>query len=228
MSAVSENSSRSYSGAMRRLREWDWSLGAIAVLVILHVVGAVGLQTASHDWFLSLTPVNLLISAVLVMAFHKGNPAKLAAIFAITALAGFFVEVAGVKSGVIFGEYAYGETLGPKALEVPFTIGLNWFVLVYATGMITRGWRVPLVLRAAVSALLMVLLDIFLEPVAIQLDFWSWTDGVPPLQNYAAWFGLAFLLGLVLQSLKFEKGNKVAVTLFIIQMLFFGTLNLIA
>ena len=39
----------------------------------------------------------------------------------------------------------------------------------------------------------MLLLDIFIEPVAIGLGFWEWQAAEVPLENYMAWFVLSFV-----------------------------------
>jgi putative membrane protein len=42
----------------------------------------------------------------------------------------------------------------------------------------------------------MVGVDVFIEPVAMANDFWSWKDDVVPMQNYLGWGILSFLLFL--------------------------------
>jgi len=39
----------------------------------------------------------------------------------------------------------------------------------------------------------MVGMDLLIEPVAIELNFWRWTDVTVPLENYIAWFVLSTL-----------------------------------
>ena len=52
------------------------------------------------------------------------------------------VELAGVTTGIPFGEYAYSDRLGPRLFSIlPATIPAAWFIVV-STG--TR-WRPPLV-----------------------------------------------------------------------------------
>ena len=46
---------------------------------------------------------------------------------------GFFVELLGVKTGLIFGNYHYGATFGAKWQDVPYLIGLNWAAMVFYT-----------------------------------------------------------------------------------------------
>lgn len=67
----------------------------------------------------------------------------------------------------------------------------------------------------------MVGLDVLIEPVAIDLSFWTWTNPTVPLSNYLAWFLTAFLMGLVFNFLSFNKNNSMAWYVFGIQILFF-------
>jgi putative membrane protein len=41
----------------------------------------------------------------------------------------------GVHTGILFGNYKYGNALGLKLNDVPILIGINWFIVVYACGM---------------------------------------------------------------------------------------------
>lgn len=197
-----------------------------AVLGFVHAVGLIGLATPWKAWFVAMTPVTLLLSAALLLLNHRDWNPWFVLMVAICFLAGYGVEVAGVKSGVIFGEYAYGATLGWKVLDVPLVIGVNWLILVYCTGVIAMRLPWPGWARAAVGAGLMTGLDFLIEPIAIRYDYWSWAEAVPPLQNYLAWFVIAFVLLILFQYLKFEKQNKVALALYIIQLVFFAVLNI--
>ena len=73
----------------------------------------------------------------------------------------------------------------------------------------------------------MTLLDILIEPVAIRLDFWSWTEGIIPLQNYVAWYVISALLFVAFFSFRFKKNNIIAPLLLILQFLFFGLNSLL-
>ena len=106
-------------------------------------------------------------------------------------------------------------------------IGLNWAILIYATGLLTDKMKVHFGLKAAAGALLMVLLDYLIEPVAIKLDFWSWGQESIPVQNYIAWFLVSLALHTVYQLLPFSKNNPLAIKLLYIQGLFFLVLNFI-
>jgi putative membrane protein len=77
------------------------------------------------------------------------------------------------------------------------------------------------------AAALMVVYDFTLEPAAIHFDMWTWAGGAVPLQNYLAWFVIAFLLNSLAGRMGiFDRKNKLALPLFFIQMGFFIILDL--
>ncbi|MEM9024912.1 MAG: carotenoid biosynthesis protein [Bacteroidota bacterium] len=194
--------------------------------MVVYTVGLLGFSTSLRDWMIALTPANLLFSLVLLLLNHREWSKGFIAFVGISMVASFLVEVLGVATGIPFGNYWYGATLGPQLWEVPLLIGVNWFILVYATG----AWadRLPLSrpLKAAVGATLMVALDVIMEPVAMQLDFWSWQDGHIPLQNYVGWMLLAFLLHLYFQRLPKNEDTRFAQLVFVMQLVFFAVLRL--
>jgi len=199
---------------------------SLLFLIIIYTVGVVGISTSFQDLVLPLTPVTLVLSVALLLWNQEGWQPKTVLMAALAFLTGFFIEVAGVETKVIFGVYWYGETLGPKLWDVPLAMGVNWLLLVFCIGSFVANKRWPLLLKALVSALLMVGLDVLIEPMAIRLDFWDWEGGIIPLRNYIAWFGVSFALFLAYHGLKFPTANKTAFGLFVIQILFFGILNL--
>ena len=194
------------------------------VLVIIHAAGIIGIHSPYKELFLSLSPVNLLLSASLLLWNHKGFNKALFTFIIISAFAGYLVEVAGVQTQLIFGSYGYGKTLGLKLAEVPLIIGINWMMLVYCAGTIVNRLNTSVVIKSLAGASLLVALDLLIEPVAIKYDFWHWYTAEVPRQNYIAWFIVSFLLLLVFNSLNFNKENKLAQSLFIIQLIFFALL----
>lgn len=200
---------------------------SIGILVLTHVSGLIGLQTAWKEWFLMLTPINLLLSFVILIWNHQRWSLWLAVSLLLVGILGFISEVIGVTTGLPFGEYSYGATLGYKWLEVPLMIGVNWAMLIYASNMVSKAWRMSVIAKAIGAALMMVFLDVLIEPVAIAYDFWSWEAAEVPLLNYAGWFGVAFMLSLIMQLSLKESSNNLARWLLVIQLGFFGILNFI-
>ncbi|GAB5522564.1 MAG: hypothetical protein Roseis2KO_04360 [Roseivirga sp.] len=201
---------------------------AFRLLLAMHIAGVIGLAIPeSRELFQLLTPFNLLATATIIFHFEEKKTARYILFILATFLVGYLVEVAGVHTGIIFGQYSYGATLGLKLFEVPLAIGLNWAILIYATGLASNKLSLPKPIRALAGAAMMVLLDLIIEPVAIHLDFWSWALESIPIQNYLAWFLVSVALHLFFQYLPFSKNNPLAIRLLCIQALFFLVLNFI-
>jgi len=171
--------------------------------------------------FLSLTPLNLVLTAALLFTFHQEWNKAFYIFFFASFFIGFGVEVLGVKTGVIFGEYYYGEVLGFKIAEVPILIGLNWLVLAYSASIIGTKIIQNIVLRTFFGAFMMTALDWLIEPVAIQLGFWTWLSEDIPVLNFIAWFVISFFICLLFQFLQFKKQNRMAFWVLGVQALFF-------
>lgn len=201
---------------------------AVALLVIFYLVGIFGLSNS--DWqskFLSLTPFNLLLTLGIFFWANGHINQSMINSFIITFIIGYGVEVAGVHTGVLFGNYQYGAALGLKLFEVPLMIGVNWFLLAIASSGIAEKVIKNSYARIFLASLLMVLLDVLIEPVAIQLDFWSWENGIIPLQNFVMWFITATVIQLILSKLKPTLNIVICFAVYSIQLVFFGILNLV-
>ncbi|WP_026946114.1 carotenoid biosynthesis protein [Algoriphagus marincola] len=195
------------------------------VILVLHGVGILGLSLPEYqDWFLALTPVQLLSSLLIILLFHRGWNDSFPIFAAAAFWIGFGAELIGIHTGYLFGDYVYGPTLGPKLWDVPIIIGVNWFILAYLTGSVFR--KVPNDYYAAfLGALAMTALDYIIEPVAVALDFWYWKFDVIPVENYLGWFGVSFVVHLIFRKANFEKFNPIALLLLLTLIVFFTVLN---
>lgn len=199
------------------------------ILSLMYIVGFIGLKVPfTQEYFKVLSPFNLWTSLILLLLFHQDFQVKFILFAVITFLVGFFIEVIGVHTGIVFGEYQYGQTLGLKLFEVPIVIGVNWLILVYCSGVIVEKFFQNLktsisgkIILSILAASLMVGLDLLIEPVAIRLDFWQWKLNRIPLQNYIGWLVISFLLEYYFISSKFLKDNTLATILLLLQFIFF-------
>lgn len=204
------------------------STPVLLLVAVIYLVGAVGLSMeASQPIFQKLTPLNLLLMAGILFFHHQPWNKKHGLAFLLILLAGFFIEVAGVQSGLVFGQYQYGETLGYQIMGTPLIIGVNWLMLTYMAYHITQIYGMKFLPQLITGAFLLLTYDLLLEPVAIQLDFWSWGGAGIPIQNYLAWWLIAAIFIAFWRSLKIQTSNSVASGLFIIQLSFFLILNFI-
>jgi len=167
--------------------------------------------------------MELMIDTVLfrpyVFAFVAAVPARRPVRPGLAATLGFATwvwpvawlsEFGSTKIGVPFGFYHYTESTRGQELfiaNVPLMDSLSFTFLAYASFTLAPGWvegphhvRVTL---AAVSGLLMMLIDVVIDPLAVRGDQWflgrifDYAEpglffGVP-LSNFAGWW----LVGLV-------------------------------
>jgi putative membrane protein len=179
-----------------------------------------------QEYFRLLTPFNLLVSALVLWIHHHDRNRSFFLFAAFVFIFGFVVEVAGVQTGLIFGEYRYGASLGPKLLGVPVIIGLNWLLIIYCIASLVDTIRIPVVIKIILGSALAVFIDTLIEPVAIRYDFWKWTSVSVPLQNYIGWFATSLIMFSVYYLTKAKADNRLALGYYFIQLFFFLTLFL--
>lgn len=166
------------------------------------------------------------LTLILLLLFHRPFNKGFAMTILAVGIIGWAVEAIGTNTGVIFGGYTYGPSLGPKIFATPFAMAINWMISVYLITMVLRPQIINIWRLGFAGALLMVIYDILLEPVAIRLDMWSWETGTPPVQNYIAWFIVSFPLVMLLGKYVKKADNPLAILALASQFLFFGLLNL--
>jgi putative membrane protein len=200
-------------------------LTLIVLLVIFYTVGIVGLAIPEYkEYFLSLSFFNLTLSfALLILGRHEFNT-KLWVYLLFGFSIGMAVEWIGVHTGYLFGDYYYGENLGLKWYGVPLVIGVNWLMLTIISSSVAKLVKVNKYIQAFFGALLMLLLDLLIEPFAIVSDYWYWAGEIP-VSNFVTWFIIALFLQFFWFHFNLAEKNKVAITLYILQLLFFIILN---
>ena len=212
------------SGAFGIQRWWGSMAFCLGLLAFLHLAGLAGVVVYDANIILNLTVINLLFSAVVVLGF--GNPED-AWRWALTAYVTYSVEVIGVQTGFPFGNYTYGWRLGPHIYDTPPMIGILWLMTLMGAMYWSHKWvgnkdtPKARLTKAALTATLMVALDIILEPVATQAGFWTWEGDHIPLKNYIAWWVIAFGLALAWRKVHSLRTNRAAGLLFLIQAAFF-------
>ena len=191
-------------------------------VIIFYSIATFGfIFSLTRQLFISLTPYALIINFFLLLFFHreKKNRKNLFIFFSIYIL-GLTVEIIGVHSGFLFGEYYYGKGLGIKILGTPLLIGLNWLFLVYTTSSVLEGFKIDRMLKVFISSFLMLCYDIILEQLAAEMDMWYWKDNNIPLKNYLAWFIIAFIFHSMIKIFRVTTRNKLASTLLFCQSAF--------
>lgn len=212
---------------------------ATAIAIFFHIIGLAGILLSEGDFFIQSTPFNLLLSFGLLVWTHPDKNKSFLLFIGVVFLIGYFSEVVGVNTGLLFGDYQYTKVLGFQWLQVPLLIAVNWFIIIYCCGISTNTLLQKLIHRVALDtqqpptllkalsvivdgACLAVFFDWLMEPVAVKLGFWIWKgDGAIPFYNYICWLLISILLLTFFNFLSFRKENKFAVNLLLIQALFF-------
>ena len=144
----------------------------------------------------------------------------LLATFSIAVLGGA-VHALGVITGIPFGPFEFGESIGPLVFKtLPWAVPLIWILVVLnARGvarLILRPWRK---INAygfwliGVTALLTLLFDFALEPFASRVKhYWLWTPTKfpvdwqgAPLSNFLAWAAVSVLISVVIAPALINK-----------------------
>jgi len=198
-------------------------------ILIFFSVGVVGLSLPWTRTVLTyMIPYSFLLYSFLLYVADRSSKPRLLPVAVIIFLAGFFVEVAGVNTGNLFGVYAYGRSMGPRLWGVPIVMGLTWLMMMYLTMSAAQSFSMHPVYRTVLTAVLMVMYDFLLEPVAMWLNMWNWKGGDVPMMNYIMWLVTSLVLAALFPLFRVRIRNRLAGIMLAAQFGFFLLLNLAA
>ena len=201
------------------------SIISVSIIWLFHICGMIGISYGNKEFFLAFTPVNLLVSFVLLLINQKNlNGIEIKSVFLIFII-GMVSEILGVNYGLIFGDYVYLDNLGVKILGVPVLIGLNWIILTFITGSLSSLIFKNKYISVLLGAIFMILVDLLMEPVAPLLGFWIFDLPTVPLQNYIGWFAVGIITHSIYQFKISEKEFTYSTNLLIVNAIFFAFLN---
>lgn len=194
---------------------------AISTVWIFQVSGIIGISLGFNSWFLPKTPLLLCINLVVLLYYFPISGTKSIVVSILIFALGMFVEWLGINNDFIFGAYYYGNNLGVKFKGVPYLIGVNWMILTFTTASIAQKLVNKGVLSIFIGSLLMLILDFFIEKSAPKFDFWIWTHGEAPLQNFVSWFAVALLMHSIVYLAKINSKSAISFHIYVTQLLFF-------
>ncbi|TFG06944.1 carotenoid biosynthesis protein [Candidatus Thorarchaeota archaeon] len=125
------------------------------------------------------------------------------------------VEAIGISTGLPYGGFYYTDMMGLKIFDlVPWSVAFAFGPLVLGTMSLailaSKDWRVMLPL----SALLLVFVDLVLDPAAVVLNIWVWLEPGPyygiPITNYTGWFVTALAASAILHIILSGTTKEVA------------------
>jgi len=194
---------------------------SIFVIWLFQLSAIIGISLGYTDWFISKTPLNLIITALLLIINFPIDSLKKLIVTLVIFASSLLIEWVGVHFGFLFGVYEYGQNLGLKIDGVPLLIGVNWAVLILSTAALADRWVNPIFLKVLLGALLMVFIDFFIETSAPSFDFWNWASGAASIRNYISWFIVSGLLHTVYHQTKMKGDFTFSFHLYAAQLLFF-------
>lgn len=200
---------------------------SIFIIWLFSISAIIGIYLGHLNWFIPKTPLNLILGAVLLFFNLPLNTLRKISVWLIAFAVGMLVEIIGVQTGNIFGNYYYGNNLGLKFQGVPYLIGVNWAVLTFITASISSRLSKNFWIASIIGAGLMLGLDFLLEPLAGIFDFWYFENGQVPPQNFIAWFCIALLLQVFIKKTLSIRDIDFSFHLFLSQVIFFGACYLI-
>ena len=175
-------------------------------------VGGIG----SHIWFESTprqtawaAPTFLLLAGLIVIITSRRS--ELAPLL-VASLLGFVAEVIGVRSGFLFGDYTYTDTLTPQLFGVPVVMASAWMVLVAYIRQALLILDLSAWVESLIAALWMTAIDLVIDPLAAgPLNYWQWAGagayyGVPA-RNFVGWFTVSLLI-FGLNAVLFGRGGQ--------------------
>jgi putative membrane protein len=198
-------------------------------LAIIYVVGLAGhFIIPLRPLMLAITPYVLLITGgvVLLPVIRDKNWRTLAWLL-LAGLTTFFIEVAGVATGKIFGNYAYTNILGTHLFGVPPLIGFNWMLVLFGSINLAQIISQRTSLTIAIATFCAPLFDYVMEPVAVALHYWQWYTGTPPLLNYIVWGVISGILCSVYLLLRCNTHKTLPAFYLCVQFIYFAILDFI-
>ncbi len=146
------------------------------------IANAVIFTPAAVALFLWLGPLRAPITLIALAAFA------------------YAIETIGLVTGLPYGEFTYGEALGPKAFGlVPYLLPVSYLPLVL--GAVGASWGGGSGMRIIKTALILTVIDLVLDPGAVRLGFWGYANGGlyygVPATNYLGWLISGALVAIV-------------------------------
>jgi putative membrane protein len=198
----------------------------LVIFVIAYPLAVIGIAfdvkpSFAMSWagsaLLFLEGTLLIVAAMLVYGWLR---ALLAALIVI--VLSYLIEALGVNTGFPFGTYHYTNLLFPFLPGAfPLAIAFAWILIVFGSyNLVKRSRSAGRGMgggSALLGALLATLLDLAIEPVAAHVVlYWEWLAPGPanyygvPLANFVAWFVVALVLLVVVDSV-LGNGRQIAV-----------------
>lgn len=205
-------------------RETFWSV----LISLFFLVGIIGIASPNYrETLVPLSAFHLLLTFFVLVVSRQGKRDAFLLFTFLIFIVGILVESIGTNTGLLFGDYTYGNVLGGKVFAVPLIIGVNWATMVVASSTLIAPMHGSLFVKTVLAATIMVAVDFLIEPVAVKLGFWTWKNGHIPIFNYVCWFVISLPMHYFYMKWKLVENNTVPKVVFALLTIFFLVLNFV-
>jgi bisanhydrobacterioruberin hydratase len=198
---------------------------ALFVLSALFAVGGnlagFGLDSDGNN-LAAFLAIALPFLAVLSHAYYVLGAKRAVFFLFLSFFTGFVFEAIAVNFGLITGgSYTY-DMPGPALAGVPLSIPVFWFVFIYsAYGLINAaviyyGGSLPnketgnypfLLYLITLNAILVMMIDLVMDPVMISWGEWTWQGGGwyfdIPAENFLGWLAIGLIAGGIFRTYEY-------------------------
>ena len=192
---------------------------ALAVLVIALEIAYPLVHGHLRDELTVLTVVVFFAATASHALLTRGG--RWATTFCLVSIGtGLLAESVGVASGLPFGDYVYGDSLGWRLLGVPVVVPLAWAMFAYPCLLVGQRLGHPVLAGAWALASW----DVFLDPQMVAAGHWRWlhvTHHLPgvarvPVSNFLGWALVATVLMVALGRLpRHSAADSIPTVLFL-------------
>ncbi len=178
----------------------------VVFIVAFFLLAGVVQYAVGLTYVIKLTSLVIAIMTALAVIFWDVNYGRRLLLSLIAIITGIVVELIGVNTGLLFGDYQYGTIMGYKIAGVPLLIGATWLLVTVSAWQIVSFSSLKSYQKILIASGLVVMFDLLLEQFATAFGLWVWDNGVIPLLNYASWFFVSVFL-LTIYAKYSKQGN---------------------
>ncbi len=196
----------------------------VIILLLFYLSYLMGLTAGGQEaWFMRNAAAIIYINIGLLFWYHKKWNLENLLYWTGLVFFGFAMEMVAAKTNMLYGEYSFGPSLGPKVAGVPYAVGFYWLMLSYSSACAAAKMKLQSTqVRTVVAATLQTSLAMLIFQLAVKLKFWSIAVHEQSQIRYAlVYFGFALVLQSIFGRLKIDASNKIAPYVYMLLWVFF-------
>ncbi len=223
----------------------------MAVLNIIGIDSFWGLSLINDPSFISLFMFSLAVAWLTLHAAWTLTYFRGAIFILLASLTGLIFEIIGMKYGTVFGggHYVYQMNNKSTFFDVPLLIPLCWAGLIYTGYNIVssflfwinkgkpnkhRNDAIFLPLLILLDGLVVVAIDLVIDPLQVKAGSWIWLKGGPyydiPIQNFVGWFIVTVLSTGIFRVFEYfspQEPMRMDKSIFLMPVIAYGILGIV-